>query len=45
LSDYYLPFLPKIRLFAKEQKQPEPVIEKGGHLYQKTYFIRAKKIA
>jgi len=44
LSDYYLPFLPQIRQFAKEQKQPEPVIEKGGHLYQKTYFIRAKKI-
>jgi len=44
LSDYYLPFLPQIRQFAEEQKQPEPVIEKGGHLYQKTYFIRAKKI-
>jgi methylase of polypeptide subunit release factors len=44
LSDYYLPFLAHIKQFAKEQGQPEPVIEKEGHLYQKIYFIRAKKI-
>lgn len=40
LSDYYLPFLPQIRQFAKEQGQPEPFIE--SVLYQNTYFIRAK---
>jgi len=44
LSDYYLPFLAHIRQFSKEQGQPEPVIEKDGHLYQKIYFIRAKKV-
>jgi methylase of polypeptide subunit release factors len=43
LSDYYLPFLPEIRKFAKDQEQPDPIIEKDGHLYQKIYFIRAKK--
>ena len=45
LSDYYLPFLPQIKQFAKEQGQPEPLIEKEGVLYQKTYLIRAKKMA
>ena len=44
LSDYYLPFLSQIKQFAKEQRQPEPLIEKEGKLYQKTYFIRAKKV-
>jgi len=44
LSDYYLPFLPQIKQFAEEQGQPEPLIEKDGKLYQKIYFIRAKKM-
>ena len=44
LSDYYLPFLSQIGQFAKEQGQPEPLIEKDGKLHQKIYFIRAKKI-
>jgi methylase of polypeptide subunit release factors len=44
LSDYYLPFLSQIKQFAKEQGQPEPLIEKEGKLYQKTYFIRAQKV-
>ncbi|MEN8218024.1 MAG: methyltransferase [Pseudomonadota bacterium] len=43
VSDYYLPFLSQIKQFAKEQGQPEPLIEKEGGLYQKIYFIRAKK--
>jgi hypothetical protein len=33
-----------MRQFVKEQGQPEPLIEKEGKLYQKTYFIRAKKM-
>jgi len=43
LSDYYLPFLPKIRQLALVQKQPDPVVEKNGRLYQKIYFVRARK--
>ncbi|EDN72595.1 hypothetical protein BGS_0771 [Beggiatoa sp. SS] len=43
LSDYYLPFLSQIKQFAKEHGQADPFIEKEGALYQKTYFIRAKK--
>lgn len=43
LSDYYLPFLPRIEQFAREQGQPGPLVEKEGKVYQKIYFIRARR--
>jgi HemK-related putative methylase len=41
---YYAEFLDKFRKLAKEKNQPAPFIEKKGILYQKLYFIRAKKV-
>jgi len=41
---YYGEFVDKFREFAKSKDQPAPFVEKDGILYQKLYFIRARKV-
>jgi methylase of polypeptide subunit release factors len=43
LASYYWDFLPLYRQLAEEEGEPNPIIERDGKLYQKLYFIRAKK--
>lgn len=43
LSDYYLPFLPRIEEFARDRGQPAPFVTKEGRIHQRLYFIRARK--
>lgn len=43
LADYYWEFLPLYEEMVTSLGEVEPVVEKGGILYQKLYFIRAIK--
>lgn len=44
LADYYWEFLPLYRQMAEHDGEPDPILERDGKLYQKLYFIRAKKM-
>ena len=43
LAPYYRDFLPLYRQLAEKEREPNPIIEREGILYQKLYFIRAQK--
>lgn len=43
LKDYHQEFVPIYEQLAQQEGEPSPFVERDGQLYQKLYFIRAKK--
>lgn len=43
LKDYHQDFVPVYEQLAEQDGEPSPFVEKEGNLYQKLYFIRARK--
>lgn len=43
LKDYHQDFVPAYERLAQQEGEPPPFVDKEGKLYQKLYFIRARK--